>query len=104
MRNFPTARCMFPVTRAIAARLSPRPRRANESASESKASEPIASEPLGHGLVSGMRSFLLIWFGQVVSLIGSGLTGFALGVWTYEQTRSVTHLSLIALCSRLPGI
>ena len=28
----------------------------------------------------GRRSFLLIWAGQMVSLIGSGLTSFALGV------------------------
>jgi len=31
---------------------------------------------------SGMRAFLTIWFGQLVSLIGSQLTGFALGVLT----------------------
>jgi hypothetical protein len=27
-----------------------------------------------------MQVFILIWLGQMVSLIGSGLTGFALGV------------------------
>lgn len=92
---------MSPVTRAIAARLNQRPR----PGSEVPASESIATEPkVGESLINGMRSFLLIWFGQVVSLIGSGLTGFALGVWTYQQTRSVTHLSLIALSNRLPGI
>lgn len=87
---------MSRVTRAIAAKLNQRPH---------PASELIASElAVGQNLIQGIRSFLLIWIGQVVSLIGSGLTGFALGVWTYQQTRSVTHLSLIALCSRLPGI
>jgi MFS transporter, DHA3 family, macrolide efflux protein len=58
----------------------------------------------GRNRVSSMKPFLLVWFGQVVSLIGSGFTGFALGVWTYEQTRSVTQLSIIAICTRLPGI
>lgn len=87
---------MSPVTRAIAARRSQRPR----PASELTASEPTVGPRPGNG----MRSFLLIWIGQVVSLVGSGFTGFALGVWTYQQTRSVTQLSLIALCSRLPGI
>ncbi|MCU1264391.1 MAG: family permease [Acidobacteria bacterium] len=53
---------------------------------------------------SNVQSFLLVWLGQVISLIGSGLTGFALGVWTYQQTRSVTQLAIIAVCNRLPGI
>jgi hypothetical protein len=28
-----------------------------------------------------MRTFFTVWFGQLVSLLGSQLTGFALGVW-----------------------
>jgi hypothetical protein len=52
----------------------------------------------------GFRSFLVIWFGQLVSLTGSGLTGFALGVWVYQRTGSVTHFALISLFTALPGI
>jgi len=51
-----------------------------------------------------MKAFLLIWFGQVVSLTGSGLTSFALGVWVYQQTGSATQFALISLFSTLPGI
>ena len=51
-----------------------------------------------------MSVFTLVWFGQVVSLMGSGLTGFALGVWVYQRTGSITQFALIAICSRLPGI
>jgi len=51
-----------------------------------------------------MSAFAVIWVGQVVSLIGSDLTGFALGVWTYRHTGSVTQFSLIVLCAELPGI
>ena len=36
----------------------------------------------------GTRPFLILWLGQVVSLVGSGLTRFALGVWVFEQTGS----------------
>jgi DHA3 family macrolide efflux protein-like MFS transporter len=43
----------------------------------------------------GMRAFFTIWTGQLVSLIGSQLTGFAMGVWVYEQTRSVFLLALV---------
>jgi DHA3 family macrolide efflux protein-like MFS transporter len=49
-----------------------------------------------------MRIFIVIWFGQLVSLIGSGLTGFALGVWLYQRTGSVTLFALNTLCFILP--
>jgi len=51
-----------------------------------------------------MRTFFLIWFGQFISMIGSGLTGFALGVWVYQRTGSVTQFALIALVATLPLI
>jgi MFS family permease len=50
-----------------------------------------------------MGDFLVIWFGQVVSTLGSGLSAFALGVWAYRQTGSVTALSLITLFATLPN-
>ncbi|MFP2903722.1 MFS transporter [Pyxidicoccus sp. 3LFB2] len=51
-----------------------------------------------------LGSVLLIWLGQVVSLLGSGLTSFALGVWTYETTGGVTRFALVMLAATLPGI
>jgi MFS transporter, DHA3 family, macrolide efflux protein len=63
-----------------------------------------AIESAGRTPPATITTFLLVWFGQTVSLIGSGLTGFALGVWTYQQNGSVTQLSAIAVCNRLPGI
>lgn len=54
--------------------------------------------------VRQMRVFLLVWFGQLISLIGSGLTNFALGVWVYQRTGSVTQFSLILLFGLLPSI
>jgi DHA3 family macrolide efflux protein-like MFS transporter len=49
-----------------------------------------------------MRTFIVIWIGQLVSLIGSGLTGFAMGVWLYQETNSVTLFALSNLCFILP--
>lgn len=49
-------------------------------------------------------TFLIIWLGQVVSLVGSGLTSFALGVWAFEQTGSATQFALIGLCAVLPRV
>jgi uncharacterized membrane protein YiaA len=52
----------------------------------------------------GISAFVLIVLGQFFSLIGSSLTGFALAVWVYQTTGSVTGLALISLCSVLPVI
>lgn len=49
-----------------------------------------------------MRTFLAIWLGQLVSLTGSSMTGFALGVWVYQQTGSATNFALTLLFNMLP--
>jgi len=50
-----------------------------------------------------MRRFLIIWLGQFVSVAGSGLTGFALGVWLLQRTGSVTQFTMVAFFAVLPG-
>lgn len=52
----------------------------------------------------GRRSFLLIWAAQMVSLMGSGLTSFALGVWIYQRTDSVLLLGLNMFAYALPQV
>jgi len=52
----------------------------------------------------GMLTFGLIWLGQVVSLVGSGLTEFGLGVWVFQRTGAATDYALIALCISLPQV
>ena len=51
-----------------------------------------------------MRTFFTIWIGQLVSLVGSQLTGFALGVWVYDTTRSVLLLALTQIAFSIPFI
>lgn len=48
--------------------------------------------------------FALIWLGQLVSLTGSGLTSFALGVWVYQSTGSATQYALISFFTFLPRL
>lgn len=50
------------------------------------------------------KAFLRLWLGQAVSVAGSGMTGFALGVHIYQQTGSATFFALITLFATLPGI
>ena len=52
----------------------------------------------------GMKTFLVIWVGQLISIIGSGLTGFALSVWMFEQTGQATPIALNALAFNLPRV
>jgi len=52
----------------------------------------------------GWKTFLTIWAGQLVSLLGSGLSGFALGLWVLSRSGSVTKFALIALCTLAPRI
>jgi len=51
-----------------------------------------------------MKKFLTIWLGQLVSIIGSGMTSFALGVWIYEQTGQATPFAMTVLFASLPRI
>jgi len=49
-----------------------------------------------------LGSFLWVWIGQVISLFGSSLSGFALGIWLYQTTGSASNFALTALCGVLP--
>lgn len=53
---------------------------------------------------TNLRGFALVTFGQLVSLIGSRALAFALGIWVYLQTGSVTQFSVILVSALLPGL
>ncbi|MCG7375423.1 MFS transporter [Paenibacillus sp. ACRSA] len=48
--------------------------------------------------------FLIVWYGQLISTIGIGLTAFSLGVYAFEQTSTATAVALITLFTFLPNI
>jgi DHA3 family macrolide efflux protein-like MFS transporter len=50
------------------------------------------------------KNFGTLWAGQMISLIGSRLTGFALGIWVLQHTHSVTQYTLTVVFAGLPGI
>ena len=51
-----------------------------------------------------MKKFLMIWSGELISSIGSGMTAFALSVYVYQTTGSATYVSLITLLAYLPTV
>jgi predicted MFS family arabinose efflux permease len=44
---------------------------------------------------SGFRGFLVVWVGQVLSMVGSAMTAFALSIWAYQKTGLATSLALV---------
>jgi MFS transporter, DHA3 family, macrolide efflux protein len=53
---------------------------------------------------SGMTTFLVIWFGQVVSLLGTSMTRFALLIWMWERTHEATAMVLVGVSASIPGL
>jgi MFS transporter len=49
-------------------------------------------------------SFFLIWIGQSLSMFGSMLTSFAIGVWLFQRTGSVLDYVQLMLVSTLPAL
>jgi DHA3 family macrolide efflux protein-like MFS transporter len=51
---------------------------------------------------SGMAGFLVVWSGQLVSLVGSGMTNFALALYIWQTTGQATPFALMAFFWVLP--
>ena len=51
-----------------------------------------------------MKKFMMIWIGELISSIGSGMTAFVLSIYVYEMTGSVSYVSLVTLLAYLPTI
>jgi MFS family permease len=49
-----------------------------------------------------MTGFTLVWIGQLVSVLATNMSGFALTIWAFEKTSSATVLGLIQLAFILP--
>lgn len=53
-------------------------------------------------LRSGFPGFTIIWIGQLLSLLTTGTTRFALTIWVYQQTESATALALVTFFAFTP--
>lgn len=53
---------------------------------------------------SGLKRFLVVWVGQTVSVVGTQLSSFALGVWIYQKTGSALLFGLSVALQVLPGV
>ena len=51
-----------------------------------------------------MRRYLLLWFTQLISGLGSTMTGYALVIWSYTQSGSALWTALLMVCSYAPYV
>jgi MFS family permease len=49
-----------------------------------------------------MAGFSLVWLGQMISVLASNMTGFALTIWMFQETRSATAMGLMQVCFLAP--
>ena len=51
-----------------------------------------------------MKTFIILWLGQMGSILGSEMTNFALTIWAWEVSAQATPLSLILFFTHTPKI
>ncbi len=53
---------------------------------------------------NSMKKYIILWLSQSVSVLGSSMTGFALVLWAYGQSRSAMSVSLMSFCNYVPYV
>ncbi|MFQ5919622.1 MAG: MFS transporter [Thermoplasmata archaeon] len=53
---------------------------------------------------TGFRAFLIVWAGQLTSILGTGMTTFVIIFFAFQVTQSATVLALVALSAFLPTV
>lgn len=63
--------------------------------------EPAAAQ---RNRPTGMFAFTIIWLGQLTSLLGTAMTGFALTIWAWQITGQATALALVGFFTFAPSL
>jgi MFS family permease len=56
------------------------------------------------GPLSGMKGYTVVWFGQLISIIGTGMTQFGLVIWMWTETGSATAVAMVAFFGFVPNV
>jgi len=79
--------------------LLPDPRRKQQTTGDNlMTTQTATSQP------QNMRAFMTVWLGELVSMIGSSLTVFGLGVFMFQKTGQATPFALTMFFFQLPTI
>ena len=54
--------------------------------------------------IKDLKTFLILWFSQTVSELGTAMTDYALVIWVYEQKGTASSVTILTLCIFLPTI
>ncbi len=54
--------------------------------------------------IKDLKTFLILWFSQTVSELGTAMTDYALIIWVYEQKGTASSVTFLTLCIFLPTI
>lgn len=57
-----------------------------------------------HDRSTSLKPFITIWIGQLISILGSEMTYFAITIWAWQATGQATPLSLIMFFSKIASI
>jgi MFS family permease len=52
--------------------------------------------------LSGLFGFTIVMAGQLVSVLASYMSNFAISIWAYEKTGSATVLGVLSACFLVP--
>lgn len=66
--------------------------------------QTVYKEDIMKNRKSNFPKFLLLWAGELLSAVGSGLTSFGLGVYVFRQTGSAGSMALVTLLAFLPAL
>ena len=64
--------------------------------------EEVAMAP--EGRLTGFKGYTVVWFGQLISIIGTGMTQFGLVIWMWEATGEATAVALTAFFAFVPNV
>lgn len=53
---------------------------------------------------SEFNKFIILWAGEFISAVGSGLTSFGLGIFVYKLTGTATAMTFVTLLAFLPSL
>jgi len=58
--------------------------------------------PIHNRRPTGMAGFIIIWVGQIVSVLASSMSQFALSIWMYDQTKSALAMGVMQVFFVVP--
>ena len=62
----------------------------------------MQTQPQAKPRLRGMIGFTVVWIGQIVSVLASGMTSFAMTIYMYQQTYSATAMGFVQVAYITP--